>query len=333
MEYRKLGKWGVKLSCLGLGSWLTIGGTCDKETSVKLIETAYDHGVYFFDTADSYGKGDTVSQHGAGEAEELLGQVLKAYRRSSFVLLTKVNSVVGPGPNDQGLSAKHIIESCHASLRRLQTDYLDIFMCHRPNSEAPLEETVRAMEDLARQGKILYWGVSEFFAAQIVKAQATAKELGARPMVVNEPRYNLLYRKPEHEVFPVTAEEGIGNVTFSPLAHGVLTGKYRPGHQPPKGTRAADPTLNWFLMRLYWSEEVLKRTQDFAELASDLGVTAAQLAIAWVLRRPEVTTAILGATKVAQLEDNLKAAQVELSQEVLAKIEELFPLQDHYPSV
>lgn len=334
MEYRQLGKWGIRLSCLGLGSWLTIGGRCDDEVSTKIIKTAYDKGINFFDTADSYGgKGDTVSGPGYGESERLLGKVLKDYPRSSVVILTKVYTLVGPGPNNQGLSTKHIFESCHASLKRLCTDYLDIYMCHRPDPDVPLEETLRVMEDLAHQGKILYWGVSQFSAAQIIKAQAVARELGARPMAVHEPRYNMLYREPEHELFSVTAQEGIGNVTYSPLAHGVLTGKYLPGQSAPEATRAADNSLNRFMKKHYLTEEKLRRAQELVRIAREMDVTAAQLAIAWILRRPEVTSAILGSTKVEQLEENLKAAEIKIPEDIMTRLEGLYPLEEHYPIV
>jgi len=229
MEYRQMGKWGVRLSSLGLGSYLTIGFKVDEKTSRALVRTAYDAGVNFFDTANAYNR---------GEAEKVLGKCLREFPRSSYVLATKVWAPMGPGPNDRGLSAKHVFEQCHASLRRLGMDYIDIYFCHRPDPSTPLEETVRAMEDLARQGKILYWGISEWPPTLILRAQQVARELGARPISVSQPRYNLLYRYPERDLFPLTREEGIGNVTFSPLAHGMLTGKYLPprpastsGHQ------------------------------------------------------------------------------------------------------
>jgi aryl-alcohol dehydrogenase-like predicted oxidoreductase len=250
LKYRKMGKWGVHLSCLGLGSYLTIGFKCDERESKATIKIAYENGINFFDTANAYNK---------GEAERVLGKCLKDYHRSSLFILTKVYAPMGKGPNDRGLSAKHIFEQCHASLKRLGMDYLDVYMCHRPDPDTPLEETIRAMEDLARQGKVLYWGVSEWPSAQIVKAQSIAQQLSARPIGVNEPRYNLLYRHPEKEIFPTTAKEGIGNVIFSPLAYGMLTGKYLPGQSLPEGTRAADSEQNEVMMQMYWNEENKKK--------------------------------------------------------------------------
>ncbi len=259
----------------------------------------------------------------------MLGKALADCDRTSCVLLTKVNEQVGPGPNDRGLSAKHIYEQCHASLRRLGTDYIDIYMCHRPDPTVPQDETIRAMEDLARQGKILYWGVSEWSPGQVLSAQAIAHDLGARPIAVNEPRYNLLYRFPEHNIFPVTQQEGIGNVVFSPLAHGLLTGKYQPGRPPPTGSRAADDTLSAFMKRLYWTEQNIQRGQQLVALAERIGCRASQLALAWTLRNPAVTSAILGVRRIEQLEENLQAASMDLDDETVAEIEKIYPDPGH----
>jgi len=324
MLYRQMGKWGLRLSSVGLGSYLTIGFKCDDDTARDTIRKAYDGGVNFFDTANAYNQ---------GEGERVLGKHLKAFPRSSIVVLSKVFSPMGPGPNDRGLSAKHVFEQCHASLKRLGMDYLDIYMCHRPDPLVPLEETIRALEDLARQGKILYWGVSEWSAAQIVRAQAVSRELGARPIAVSEPRYNLLYRYPEAEVFPTTLSEGIGNVIFSPLAHGMLTGKYRPGEEAPTGTRAADPDQNGVIMELYWNEEYKRRGQELAAIAQQMGVTAAQLAIAWCLRNPAVTSVIQGARQVEQVEENLKAVDLTIAEDVAALLEDLYPTAGPIPTV
>jgi len=241
-------------------------------------------------------------------------------------VLTKVWAPMGDGPNDRGLSAKHIREQCDASLRRLQMDYVDLYMCHRPDPTTPLEETVRAMEDLARAGKILYWGVSEWPAWMMVKANHVARELGARPIAVNEPRYSLLWRHPEGEVFPVTRQEGIGNVVFSTLAHGMLTGKYAPGIEASPDTRAGDPDLSGVMRKLYWSEENKRKGQELVQIARDLGTSAASLATAWAMRHPAVTSVILGTRTVAQLEENLKALEVQISPEALARLEALYPL-------
>ena len=316
MQYRKMGKWGVKLSAIGLGSYLTIGFKLDDKTSKATIRKAYDGGINFFDTADAYNE---------GEAEKALGKYFSEFPRESLFILTKCWLNITGYVNGGGLSAKHIFEACNASLKRLKTDYIDLYMCHRPDDDTPLEETIRALEDLARQGKILYWGVSEWPAHLITRANRIAREIGARPMGVTEPRYNLLYRYPERNLFPATEAEGIGNVVFSALAHGMLTGKYKPGEEAPSGTRAADDDTNAVIKRMYWTEENKKKGQELVKIASDMGVTAAQLAIAWCLRNPAVTSVISAASKVSQVEDNLKAAEIEIPDDVAAKIEELYP--------
>lgn len=316
MKYRQMGKWGVRLSVVGLGSYLTIGMKLDEEASRATVQAAYDAGVNFIDTANAYNKGG---------AETMLGKILGDFPRSSLFVLTKVWAPMGPGPNDRGLSAKHIFEQCHASLKRLGMDYVDLYMCHRPDPETPVEETVRAMEDLARQGKILYWGVSEWSGAQIRHANAVARAIGARPMGVNEPRYSLMYRDPEPEVLPATLDEGVGNVVFSALAHGMLTGKYPPGQDAPEGTRAAGDDTNMVIKHLYWTEEHKRKAQEFVGIAGEMGVTPAALAVAWVLRNPAVTSAIVGATKVAQIEDNVKAADIEIPDDVAERLDALFP--------
>lgn len=324
MEYRKLGKWGAKVSALGFGTYLTVGMTCDRETSRALVKTAYDAGINYFDTANAYNR---------GEAETALGELLKDYPRPSVFVLTKVWAPMGNGPNDRGLSAKHIREQCDASLRRLGMDYVDCYMCHRPDPATPLEETVRAMEGLCRAGKVLYWGISEWPAPMIVRANALARELGARPMAVSQPRYNLLYRYPEQLLFPTTAEEGIGNVVFSPLAHGMLTGKYKPGEEAPAGSRAADDRQNMVIRAMYWNEENKRKGQELAAIAKDYGVSAAELALAWCLRNGNVSSVILGASHVTQLEQNLKAAELSLSEDVLLKLEALYPAPNAVPQV
>ncbi len=316
MQYRQLGKWGVRVSALGLGSYLTIGMTCDDKTSRDTIRFAYENGINYFDTANAYN---------LGEGERTLGKHLAEFPRSDLVVLTKVWAPMGDGPNDRGLSAKHIREQCDASLQRLGMDYVDIYMCHRPDPSTPLEETVRAMEDLARAGKIIYWGISEWPATLIVQANALARELGARPIAVSQPRYNLLYRHPESNLFPTTEAEGIGNVTFSPLAHGMLTAKYKPGEEAAAGTRAADDRQNAVIKDMYWNEENKARAQELAAIAGDLGLTATQLSIAWCLANANVSSVILGATSVAQLKENVAASDVTLSNDVKARVESLFP--------
>ena len=316
MQYRKMGKWGAKLSVVGLGSYLTIGFKLDEEASRVTVRAAYEAGINFFDTANAYN---------TGEGEKMLGKCLAEFPRSSLFVITKVFAPMGEGPNDQGLSKKHIFEQCEASLERLGMDYVDVYMCHRPDPDTPLEETVRAMEDLARLGKILYWGVSEWPAELMIRANAVAREIGARGIGVNEPRYSLLYRYPEASVLPTTLEEGIGNVVFSPLAHGMLTGKYKPGKKAPAGTRAASDDTNMVLKALYWTEENKRKCQKLARIAREMGTTAATLSLAWCLRRPEVTSTIIGTTKVHQVEENVKAADLVIPEEVEKKLDGLFP--------
>jgi aryl-alcohol dehydrogenase-like predicted oxidoreductase len=316
MQYRQLGKWGLRLSTIGLGSYLTIGMSIDDEEAKRCVARAIDLGVNWFDTANAYNH---------GRAEEVLGSCLSAYSRDSFVLTTKVWAPMGKGPNDRGLSAKHVREQCQASLRRLKMDTIDLYLCHRPDPTTPLEETIRTMDDLARQGKIIYWGVSEWPAALIAETVGLAKEMGCRPPAADEPRYSLLYRHPEEDLFPTTLRLGLGNVLFSALAHGMLTGKYAPGQPPPPGTRAADDAQNMVIKRMYWSEENLVRCQQLPKLAKAMGISAAQLALAWCLRHPAVTSCIIGASRASQIEENVKAAEVTIPEEVLKKLDELFP--------
>lgn len=316
MEYRQLGKWGMRVSCLGLGNYLTMGFTIDEAASRELVRTAYDAGINYFDTANAYA---------LGEAERVLGRCLAQFPRSDLVVLTKVWAPMAQGPNDHGLGAKHIREQCDASLRRLGMDYVDIYLCHRPDPDTPLEETVRAMEDLARAGKILYWGISEWPAPMMIEANAVARQIGARPIAVSQPRYNLLYRHPESALFPTTAQQGIGNVIFSPLAHGILTAKYQPGQQPPQGSRAADDRQNATMRQMYWNDDNLNRACQLKTIAEDLGTSPAELAIAWCLHNPNVASVILGATSPAQLQQNIRAAELAIPEDVMAELATRFP--------
>lgn len=311
MQYRKLGKWGVKVSEVSLGSWLTFGHATDEETAAQCIYRAYELGINLFDTANVYA---------GGRAEEVMGRALKAFPRDSYVLATKVYFPMGNRPNDRGLSRKHIFEQCHASLRRLGTDYIDLYQCHRYDRETPLEETVRAMGDLIRQGKILYWGVSEWSASQILDAVHLCQQMNIDPPVSNQPHYNMLGREIEREVLPMCERVGMGNIVFSPLAQGVLTGKYQPGSPPPPDTRAADESSNMF-MRWLMSDEVLTKVQKLRPIAERNGLTMAQLALAWCLRQPMVSSVIIGARKVSQIEDNVKASGEQLSPEDLRDID------------
>src|SRR5947209_16200173 len=269
MQYRRLGRAGVRVSTIALGSWLTYGSSVAEEAATQCIHKAYELGINFFDTANAYNRGG---------AEKVVGRALKDFSRDSFVLATKVYFPMGDGPNDHGLSRKHIMEQCHASLRRLGTDYIDLYQCHRYDTEAPLEETLRALDDLVTQGKVLYVGVSEWSATQIADAVHVAPALNLDRIVSNQPIYNLLQRYIERDVIPLCDCEGIGQVAFSPLAQGVLTGKYRPGEQPSSGTRASDPSVNMFMGDLM-EDDVLEAVQRLGDVAGDVGCSLAQLAL------------------------------------------------------
>ncbi len=301
----------MKVSEIGLGSWLTYGSAVEKEQSISCIHRAYDLGINFFDTANAYNK---------GAAETVLGEALKDYSRSSYVLATKVFFPMGDGPNDRGLSRKHIIEQCEASLKRLGVDYIDLYQFHRFDSETPVEESLRALDDLTTQGKILYAGVSEWTAAQITDAVHIAKEKNLRPLISNQPIYNMMVRYIEKEVIPVSEKEGIGQVVFSPLAQGILTGKYKPNEQVPSESRAANEETNKWITS-YLNDEVLTRVQKLSAIANGLGVELSQLALAWVLRQPNVSSAIIGASRPGQVEENVKASGLELTSSVLEEIE------------
>ncbi|MED4227166.1 aldo/keto reductase family protein [Neobacillus cucumis] len=310
MKYRKLGNSGLKVSEIGLGSWLTYGTAVEKDQSTACIHKAYEQGINFFDTANAYNK---------GAAEVVLGEALKEYPRSSYVLATKVYFSMGKGPNDRGLSRKHIIEQCDASLKRLGVEYIDLYQCHRYDTETPLEETLRALDDLVSQGKVLYTGVSEWSAAQITDAVHIAKEKNLRPLVSNQPIYNMLVRYIEKEVLPVCEREGLGQVVFSPLAQGILTGKYKQGQPVPSSSRAANDRTN-SVINSYLNDEVLSRVQKLENIAQNLGVKLSQLALAWVLKHPGVSSAIIGASRQEQVEENVKALEIEIPQPVLDEI-------------
>jgi aryl-alcohol dehydrogenase-like predicted oxidoreductase len=294
-----------------LGSWLTYGGSVAEEQARACIYRAYELGINFFDTANVYMQ---------GAAEEIVGRGLEGFARDSYFLATKVYFPMGEGPNDRGLSRKHVTEQCHASLRRLGVDYLDLYQCHRYDEDTPLEETLRALDDLVRQGKVLYVGVSEWTADQIADALRLAGEMNLDRIVSNQPRYNMIQRQIEAEVIPLCEREGVGQVVFSPLAQGVLTGKYRPGEAPEQGTRAADPESNRF-MRELMNEEVLSAVDRLRPLASEAGLSMSQLALAWVLRQDNVSSAIIGASRPEQVEDNAAAAGVRLSPDVASEID------------
>jgi voltage-dependent potassium channel beta subunit len=312
MEYRRLGSSGLKISSVSLGGWLTFGGSVqDSELAVSIIEKAHEHGVNFFDQADVYA---------SGASETMMGAVLKRFDRNKLVISSKVFWPMSDDINDRGLSRKHVMQSIDASLKRLGTDYLDIYFCHRYDIDTPLLETVSAMSDLIRQGKILYWGTSEWSAAQISDAVGIAKAHGLVAPVTEQPQYSLVYRdRVEKEILPATEAHGIGLVVWSPLGMGVLSGKY--DTEKPAGSRLTDKES--FAQRLL-SETNLERVRQFKSVADDLGVTRSTLAIAWVLRQKGVSSAIIGATKPEQLDDTLKASGMTLEPDVVGRIDEIF---------
>jgi aryl-alcohol dehydrogenase-like predicted oxidoreductase len=312
MEFRHLGRSGLSVSEIAYGNWITHGGQVEEDAARACVRAALDSGITTFDTADVY----------AGtRAEQVLGRALAGVRREGYELFTKAYWPVGPGPNDRGLSRKHLTEGCHGSLRRLGTDYLDLYQAHRYDSSTPLEETMLAYADLVRQGKVLYIGVSEWTAQQISAAAALARELNV-PLISNQPQYSMLWRVIEAEVIPTCEREGLGQIVWSPIAQGVLTGKYQPGHPPPEGSRATDRTGSAFIGRLL-TDEVLTRVQQLRPIADDVGLSMAQLAVAWVLQNRSVAAAIIGATRPEQVVENVKASGVTLEPDVLRRIDEV----------
>jgi len=312
VRYRNLGRWGVKLSAVGLGSWLTYGSSVEEESARACIRRAYERGVNFFDTADVYAR---------GRAEEVVGRAIRDFPRDQLVLATKVYFPMGDGPNDRGLSRKHVRVEIDASLRRLQVDYVDLYQCHRYDVATPLEETVQAMDDLVRAGKILYWGVSEWNADQIAGATMLARARGWAEPVSNQPQYSALWRRVEPRVFPACKEYGLGNVVWSPLAMGILTGKYTDAAHPPHGTRAAGRAAE--MMEDYFTQPVLDAVQRVKPLAERAHCTPAQLALAWCLRNDAVTSVIVGATRPEQVDDNVAAADLDVDPEIFREIDEI----------
>ena len=314
MRFRFLGHSGLKISELTYGNWLTHGSQVENDTATACVRAALDVGITTFDTADVYA--NTV-------AESVLGDALAGERRESLEILTKVYWPTGPkGPNDTGLSRKHIRESIDGSLRRLRTDYVDLYQAHRYDVETPLEETMQAFADVVRQGKALYIGVSEWTADQIRAGHALAKDLGIQ-LISNQPQYSMLWRVIEQEVVPTSRELGLSQIVWSPLAQGVLTGKYAPGAPLPAGSRATDEKGGAQMIKSFLRDDVLERVQGLRPVADDLGLSMAQLAIAWVLANDNVSAAIIGASRPEQVHDNVKAAGVELPAEVLARIDEV----------
>jgi voltage-dependent potassium channel beta subunit len=311
MKYKKLGHTGLKVSEISLGSWLTYGNAIENETAAKTIDQAYELGINFFDTANVYAR---------GEAEKVVGKALKKYQRDSYVLATKVFFPMGDGPNDCGLSRKHIFEQLHTSLKRLNVDYVDILYCHRYDPETPVEETLRTIDDLIRQGKILYAGVSEWTAAQLQEAMRVADKYLLDKIVVNQPQYNILNRKIEEEVIPVSEKNGISQVVFSPLAQGILTGKYKDPQNLPSGSRAANDKMNGFIKGLI-NDTTFGKIAKIQIIADQLGIPMSQLALAWVLRQQNVASALIGASRPEQVTENVKASGYQLPEDVLKEID------------
>ena len=312
MEYRRLGSTGMYVSEISYGNWITHGSQVEQEAAIKCVKTAFDLGITTFDTADVY----------AGtRAETVLGKALKGIRRESYELFTKVYWPTGTGKNDRGLSRKHIMESCHASLKRLNVDHIDLYQMHRFDFETPLEESLQAFEDLIRQGKVNYIGFSEWTAAQISSALKIQDERGYSRFVSSQPQYSALWRVIEAEVVPLSRKEGIGQIVWSPIAQGVLTGKYKPGAKPPAGSRATDKKSGAGMISRWMRDEVLEAVQKLKPVADSVGLSMSQLAIAWVLQNDNVSSAIMGATKPSQVKENVKASGVKLDASVMKAID------------
>jgi aryl-alcohol dehydrogenase-like predicted oxidoreductase len=318
VRYRKLGTGPLEVSELSFGTWLTVAGGVARAQAIRCIDAALDQGITLFDTANQYG---------AGEAERVLGQALRTHPRDKYLIATKLYFPVGNDP-DHGLSAAQIEKQLNRSLGRLGMEYIDLYQCHRYDKETPLEETMWALDQVVKSGKVRAIGFSEWTADQIDAATAIAGAGGAPPFSArftsSQPQYSMLWRKPEAEVFAAGARHGIGNLAFSPLAHGVLTGKYAPGAPPPPGSRAASAQMNQFMEtagRHYRSDFLLEAVAQLKDIAAELGLTMAQMALAWVLRRPEVASAIIGASRPEQIADNVRAVGVTLPTETLERID------------
>jgi aryl-alcohol dehydrogenase-like predicted oxidoreductase len=310
MKYRRLGRTGMKVSTVSLGSWLTFGSTVDDAQTAAIVKASFDAGINVVDTADVYAM---------GKSEAALGRCLPNYRRRSYVLASKCFWPTADGPNDRGLSRKHIMESIAESLDRLKTSYLDLYQCHRFDPESDLRETVYAMEDLVRMGKVLYWGVSVWTGDQMREATKIAKEYGGYGPVSNQPQYSMLEREIEKDPLPATIALDMGTIVWSPLAQGMLTGKYRSATETPAGTRRATEGSNRFLLE-FMTDENFAIVEKLRGLSKDWNISMAQLALAWCLHRPGITSVIVGATKVEQLAENAKAADLDLSDEQVQKL-------------
>lgn len=324
MEFRKLGGSGLYVSELTYGNWITHGSQVESEAAIKCVRAAFDVGITTFDTADVY----------AGtRAETVLGKALKGIKRESYELFTKVYWPTGAGKNERGLSRKHIMESVHASLKRLGTDHIDLYQAHRFDFEAPLEETLSTFDDLIRSGKVMYIGFSEWTAGQISDALRIQKDRGYDRFVSSQPQYSMLWRVIEKEVVPLSEREGISQIVWSPLAQGVLTGKYQPGKKPPSGSRATDKKGGANMISRWLRDEILTAVQRLEPIAKSLDLTMAQLALAWVLQNKNVASAIIGATKPSQIKENVKAVGVKLEPSVMRAIDDaILSIAERSPS-
>jgi aryl-alcohol dehydrogenase-like predicted oxidoreductase len=313
MEHRHLGRSGLKISAITYGNWLTHGSQVENDTATACVRAALENGITTFDTADAYAN---------TAAETVLGAALDGERRESLEIFTKVYWPTGPGgPNDSGLSRKHIMESINGSLRRLRTDYVDLYQAHRYDTETPLEETMQAFADVVRSGKALYIGVSEWTAEQIRAGHALSTQLGIS-LVSSQPQYSMLWRVIEGEEVPACRELGVSQIVWSPVAQGVLTGKYRPGEAPPAESRATDEKGGASMIRRFMNDDVLNRVQDLVPIAKELDLTPAQLAVAWVLQNDNVAAALIGASRPEQVAENVAAAGVTIAPELLERIDE-----------
>jgi aryl-alcohol dehydrogenase-like predicted oxidoreductase len=312
MEFRYLGNSGLKISEIIYGNWLTHGSQIENEVATSCVHAALDCGITSFDTADVYAN---------TKAETVLGDALRGQRRESLEIFTKVYWPTGPaGPNDSGLSRKHIMESINGSLRRLGTDYVDLYQAHRFDTETPLTETMQAFADVVRSGKALYIGVSEWTADQLRAGHALAEELGIQ-LISSQPQYSMLWRVIEGEVIPASRRLGVSQIVWSPIAQGVLTGKYQPGQPPPAGSRATDQNGGADMISRFMNDTVLERVQQLSPIADELGLSMAQLAVAWVLQNDNVAAALIGASRPEQVAENVKAAGVRIPDEVLKRID------------
>jgi aryl-alcohol dehydrogenase-like predicted oxidoreductase len=312
MEYRRLGSSGMYVSEISYGNWITHGSQVEQANAIACVKTALDQGITTFDTADVYAQ---------TKAETVLGKALKGVQRESYELFTKVYWPTGPGKNDRGLSRKHIMESCHASLKRLSTDRIDLYQAHRFDYETPLEETLSAFDDLIRQGKVHYIGTSEWRASQIEEALKIQDAHGYNRFVSNQPQYSMLWRVIQEEIVPMSLREGIGQIVWSPIAQGVLTGKYRAGKKVPAGSRATDKKSGAEMISRWMRDDVLNAVAALKPIANEIGLTQAQLAVAWVLQNKNVSSAIIGATKPTQVKENVKASGIKLAPEIMRSID------------